>query len=118
MKTEDIVEALNMKLREERKGKFDDIKGIFVLQRNIEINPLFKAYKTYSAKLWYVQKRKKYLILTEQLTDRILNGEEDKPLRAINIALIQSLLTLYKTEIWEKIKRGEYGISNNESVLD
>lgn len=118
MKVEDIVEALNNTLKEERKGEFDDIKGLFVLQRNVEVNPQFKVYTTLSAKLWYVQNKKKYLIFKQTITDRVLNGKDEKLLRAINIALIQGILALHKTDKWEKIKIGEYGISDNESLLD
>lgn len=114
MRSEDIVEGLNQQLKREREEKFKNVKGLFVLQRNVDINESFKVYKTFTATLWYVQNKKKYMIFQEVVTGRYLTGEEEKALRELNIKLIQGVLTFSKTEQWELIKRGEYGIPHNE----
>ena len=47
MKAEDLVEALNIYIIQTRKSSNIDAKGHLVLQRNIQENSVFKAYKTY-----------------------------------------------------------------------
>ena len=47
MKAEDLVEALNIHIVQTRKSNNIEAKGHLVLQRNIQENSVFKAYKTY-----------------------------------------------------------------------
>lgn len=69
-----IVEVLN--------NKFEHMgctKGVhFVLQKYILDNKPFKAYKTYTYRLWYINKRKQYIIGEIKHTNREVSDAEKK----------------------------------------
>lgn len=114
MKAEDIIRALNLTLREEQNKEGITSNGVFVIQRNIEINPQFKIYKTYSASLWYVIKKKKHLVFETKITNRVSADNDVNMVEEININLIRGVLSLYKSDNWEEIKKGEYGVFSIE----
>ena len=75
IKTEDIVEAINIDLKECRNQLGLQVKGHFILQRNIETDSSFKAYKTYSIKLWYFKtKTKMDIVLEDKVTENVFNN--------------------------------------------
>ena len=112
MKTEDIVEAINLELEDGRKQLQIESKGHFILQRNVEIDPSFKIYKTYSVKLWYFKtKKEQFLVLSDCITDRVIGDDDEKIIRALNISFLSKFLKLYSSEKWINIVK--YGISES-----
>lgn len=93
MKMTDIVNSLNTYLK-------NKIPGFFVLHEEIKPHPKFKAYKNYSLKLWYINKDLKTLVITINLTERQLEGQEEM----INNKLLNALLN----KIYELIDNKEY----------
>lgn len=114
MKTDEIVGALNIELFNERKKIGSTCKGQFIIRRTIEEVPTFKAYKQYQVQLWYIQDRKKFQILVESITDRVILNEDELILKNLNTRFLVAVFQLQKSTSWEKIIRGEYGISDNE----
>ena len=109
MKTEDIVEAINLELEDERRQLQIESKGHFVLQRNVEIDPSFKIYKTYSIKLWYFKtKKEQFLVLSDNITDRVVGDDDGKIIRALNISFLSKFFKVYNSEKWINIVK--YGI--------
>lgn len=103
MKADELIIALNNKCQKNNE------EGRFVLQKNIEVNSSFKLYKTYSYKLWYVLKRKKIIILTAQITDKVITGQEEIINKQLNIIFLEKVLSLINSETWENLKSGIYG---------
>lgn len=109
MKTEDIVEAINLALEDKRKEMNIEKRGHFILQRNIETDPSFKIYKTYSIKLWYFKnKKEQFLVLSDSITDRIIGDIDEKIIRALNISFLTNFLKFYNSQEWLNIVT--YGI--------
>lgn len=112
MKTEDIVEAINLELEDGRRQLQIESKGHFILQRNVEIDPSFKIYKTYSIKLWYFKtKKEQFLVLSDNITDRVVGDDDEKIIRALNISFLSKFFKLYNSEKWINIVK--YGIPEN-----
>ena len=112
MKTEDIVEAINLELEDRRRQLQIESKGHFILQRNVEIDPSFKIYKTYSIKLWYFKtKKEQFLVLNDCITDRVVGDDDEKIIRALNISFLSKFFKLYNSEKWINIVK--YGIPEN-----
>ena len=104
MKTEDIVEAINLALEDKRKEIDIKKKGHFILQRNIETDPSFKIYKTYSIKLWYFKnKKEQFLVLSDSITDRIVGDNDEKIIRTLNISFLTKFLKFYNSQEWLNI---------------
>ena len=108
MKAEDLVEALNIHIIQTRKSNNIDNKSHIVLQKNIEQNNTFKAYKTYVRTLWYVNGRNKYIIFKVSHTDKVLDGQEEKIIRAVDMPLAIALFEFMGTEYYNQIINGEY----------
>ena len=109
MKTEDIVEAINLELEDRRRQLQIESNGHFILQRNVEIDPSFKIYKTYSIKLWYFKtKKEQFLVLNDCITDRVIGDDDEKIIRALNISFLSKFFKLYSSEKWINIVK--YGI--------
>ena len=104
MKTEDMVEAINLELEDERRQLQIESKGHFILQRNVETDPSFKIYKTYSIKLWYFKnKKEQFLVLSDAITDRIVGDNDEKIIRALNISFLTNFLKFYNSQEWLNI---------------
>ena len=104
MKTEDIVEAINLELEDKRRQLQIESKGHFILQRNIETDSSFKIYKTYSIKLWYFKnKKEQFLVLSDAITDRIVGDNDEKIIRTLNISFLSKFFKLYNSEKWINI---------------
>lgn len=114
MKTDEIVVALNVELFNERKKMGSTCEGQFMIRRTIEEVPTFKAYKQYQVQLWYIQDRKKFLILGESITDRVILNDDEFIIKTLNTRFLVAVFQLQKSTSWEKIIKGEYGISDNE----
>ena len=108
MQIEDLIEAFNLTISQYRKLNNIDSKSHIVLQKNIEQNNTFKAYKTYIRTLWYVSGRNKYVILKVSHTDKVLEGQEDKIIRALDMQLAIALFEFMDTEYYDQVRKGEY----------
>ncbi len=108
MKVEDIVEGLNRHIESRRKELNISTKGHIVLLRNININPTFKAYKEYTAELWYVKNSKKYRVITVAHTAKVLDGQEESIYREINVKLVESMCQFMLSEDYNSIIDGTY----------
>ena len=108
MKAEDIVEALNIYKKQTRKRNHIDAKEHLVLQRNIQENSIFKAYKTYLYTLLFVVNRKKYKVITVSLTNKVLEGQEEGMIKDMDNRLCIALFELLDTEYYRQILKDEY----------
>ena len=108
MQIEDLIEAFNLTISQYRKSNNIDNKSHIVLQKNIEQNNTFKAYKTYIRTLWYVNGRNKYIILKVSHTDKVLDGQEEKIIRAVDMQLAVALFEFMDTEYYDQVRKGEY----------
>ena len=108
MQIEDLIEAFNLTISQYRKLNNIDSKSHIVLQKNIEYNNTFKAYKTYVRTLWYVNGRNKYIIFKVSHTDKVLDGQEEKIIRAVDMQLAVALFEFMGTEYYNQIINGEY----------
>ena len=108
MQVEDLIEAFNLTISQYRKLNNIDSKSHIVLQKNIEQNNTFKAYKTYIRTLWYVSGRNKYVILKVSHTDKVLDGQEEKIIRAVDMQLAVALFEFMDTEYYDQVRKGEY----------
>ena len=107
MQIEDLIEAFNLTISQYRKLNNIDSKSHIVLQKNIEQNNTFKAYKTYIRTLWYVSGRNKYVILKVSHTDKVLDGQEEKIIRAVDMQLAVALFEFMDTEYYDQVRKGE-----------
>ena len=108
MQIEDLIEAFNLTISQYRKLHNIDNKSHVVLQKNIEHNNTFKAYKTYVRTLWYVNGRNKYIIFKVSHTDKVLDGQEEKIIRAVDMQLAVALFEFMDTEYYDQVRKGEY----------
>ena len=108
MQIEDLIEAFNLTISQYRKSNNIDNKSHIVLQKNIEQNNTFKAYKTYVRTLWYVNGRNKYIIFKVSHTDKVLDGQEEKIIRAVDMQLAVALFEFMDTDYYDQVRKGEY----------
>ena len=108
MQIEDLIEAFNLTISQYRKSNNIDSKSHIVLQKNIEQNSTFRAYKTYVRTLWYINGRNKYIILKVSHTDKVLDGQEEKIIKAVDMQLAIALFEFMSTEYYDQIIKGEY----------
>lgn len=109
MKTEDIIEGFNRYIESIRKSVNCNVKGHVVLHRTIE-PCIFKAYKKYKAAIYYIgisPKKLQFLIGEVEVQDRVIENNEDKILQKVNIDLIQLLLKITNSEMFNNIIKGE-----------
>lgn len=93
MRIEDCIEALD-RLRE-LKG----LKGFYVIQKNKEPDPRFKAYKTMTYTLWLVVDQNKEKVLVTQVTDRIVGSDIGQVEREIDTSFILELFKMIEDGI-------------------
>ena len=108
MQIEDLIEVFNLTISQYRKSNNIDNKSHIVLQKNIEQNSTFRAYKTYVRTLWYVNGRNKYIILKVSHTDKVLDGQEEKIIKAVDMQLAIALFEFMDTEYYDQVRKGEY----------
>ena len=108
MQIEDLIEAFNLTISQYRRLHNIDNRSHVVLQKNIEQNGTFRAYKTYVRTLWYVNGRNKYIIFKVSHTDKVLDGQEEKIIRAVDMQLSIALFEFMDTEYYDQVRKGDY----------
>lgn len=108
MKIQDIIEGVNRYIEETRKELGLQVKGHIVLHKTIEPCK-FKAYKKYSAELFYIDTTTKNKVSLGKVAiqDIVLEGQEEKILSNVTIELIQLILKFTTSELFDKIIKGE-----------
>lgn len=107
MKVEDIIEGLNRHIENKRKDLNIEAKGHIVLQKEININSPFKAYKNYKYTIWFIN-RKPYCLITVNQAARVIDGQEEFIERQMNTILCQSLFDWIGSDSYDKVIKGEY----------
>lgn len=108
MKVEDIIEGLNLHIEIKRRNNKIDAKGHLVMQKEIKVNPTFKAYKEYKYTIWFVKNRKSYKVLTIQQTARVIDDYEDAIHKQLNTMLCQSIFDWIGSKYYDEVIKGEY----------
>lgn len=110
MELEDIVEGLNRYVEGERNNKHIESCGHFVLQREIELHPTFKAYKSYKATVWWVIPRHKEKAITICNLQKVTTEVQEANLwKEIGIQLIIKVAELVSSSDFSKyINSNEY----------
>ena len=104
MNKDNIVDVLNSLLVKQRGNS--KIDGHFVLQRNKETAEI-KAYKIFSATLWYVQQKKTYKTANVSISDIVIEGQEGPIINDLNTKLLFEIFNMYGSERWYKIVKGD-----------
>ena len=105
MQIEDITNTLNKYLEDKRKLEKLDIKGHFVVKRNIEtMKP--PIYKKFIIKLYYVttvQDKELFIIIN---TDKCPSGSEDAYWKNLSREYLLYVFNLMRTETFTKLIYG------------
>ena len=105
MQIEDITSALNKYLEDKRKLEMLDIKGHFVVKRNIEtMKP--PIYKKFIIKLYYVTPVQDKEIFTIMNTDKCPSGSEDIYWENLSNEYLLYVFNLMRTETFTKLIYG------------
>ena len=116
MQIEDLIEAFNLTISQYRKLHNIDNKSHIVLQKNIEQNNTFKAYKTYIRTLWYVNGRNKYTVLKCAIIAKVLQEHEESMIKQINRRLLLEIFNLMLSEEFDNILKGTYNGTATEKI--
>lgn len=109
MRIEDIIESLNRHIEDKRQlNKLDNLLGHLVLQKSITANSTFKAYKVISYTLWYVHIDKRYRVLHIQHTSKLLEGQEEKVIRDIEIRFMEMIFNWIGSSFYKEVINGTY----------
>lgn len=108
MRVEDIIEGLNRHIEYKRELLGVGTNGHLVLQKSNNPHPTFKAYKEYNYSLWFVKRGKKYKVITVNIVDKVLDGQEESMMRRMNIELCTNIFKLIDSEMYNQIVNGEY----------
>ena len=109
MRVEDIIEGLNRHIEYKRELLGVNTTGHLVLQKSINPHSTFKAYKEYNYSVWFVKNRKKYRVITVNIVDKVLEGQEETIIRRMNTELCTNIFNLIGSEVHNQIVNGEYG---------
>ena len=105
MQIEDITNTLNKYLEDKRTQEKLNIKGHFVVKRNIEtMKP--PIYKKFIIELYYVtpvQDKELFIITT---TDKCISGSEGAYWENLSIEYLLYVFNLMKTETFDKLIYG------------
>ena len=105
MQIEDITSALNKYLEDKRKLERIDIKGHFVVKRNLEtMKP--PIYKKFIIKLYYVTPVQDKEIFTIMNTDKCPSGSECTYWENISREYLLYVFNLMRTETFTKLIYG------------
>lgn len=106
MQIEDITTTLNKYLEEKRAQEKLNIKGHFVVKRNIEtMKP--PIYKKFIIKLYYVTPvQEKREILTINLTDKCSSGSEEIYWVKLSNKYLLDIFNLIRSETFNKLIYG------------
>lgn len=113
MTLENIIEALNKYIIEEREERKINCKTFLVLQKSLVPQPMFKAYKEYTVTIWLLnpKNKKKEAIYTCKRIDKFLEGD-DKNLTLANKDICKSIFSLCRQKEFEEVIEGTYGNIN------
>ena len=107
MKIEDIIEDLNRYLYDTRNELNIDIKGHFVLHKQIIPNEKIKAYKEINYNLWYIDNKYKFNTINFKESHRIIQGD-NRVIEGIDNKFIQRIFIFIRSKIFDKLLKGEY----------
>ena len=105
MQIEDITSALNKYLEDKRSLERIDIKGHFVVKRNIEIMKP-PIYKKFIIELYYVTSVQDQRILTINITDKCPSGSEEIYWMRLSNEYLLSIFNLIISETFNKLIYG------------
>ena len=105
MQIEDITNILNKYLEDKRLKEKLNIKGHFVVKRNIEtMKP--PIYKKFIIKLYYVTPVQDKELFTITTTDKCISGSEGAYWENLSIEYLLYVFNLMKTETFDKLIYG------------
>ena len=105
MQIEDITSALNKYLEDKRKLEKLDIKGHFVVKRNLEtMKP--PIYKKFIIELYYVTPVQDQRILTINITDKCSSGSEEVYWTKLSNEYLLKVFNLIRSETFNKLIYG------------
>ena len=109
MKSNDIIDAANLFLKDKRIQYHTNINGHFVLHTSVEnkIGPM----KKYCYRVFFVNKDLKPCLVGDvALVLQARDGQEEENYRQMNIKLTRLMFTIFNTEDWLKhFILGDYG---------
>ena len=105
MQIEDITSVLNKYLEDKRKLERIDIKGHFVVKRNLEtMKP--PIYKKFIIELYYITPVQDQRILTINFTDKCPSGSEEVYWIKLSNEYLLKVFNLIKSETFNKLIYG------------
>ena len=105
MQIEDITSTLNKYLEDKRELKKLDIKGHFVVKRNIEtMKP--PIYKKFIIELYYVTPVQDQRIFTINITDKCPSGSEEIYWMRLSNEYLLNIFNLMRSETFNKLIYG------------
>ena len=105
MQIEDITSTLNKYLEDKRLKEKLNIKGHFVVKRNIEtMKP--PIYKKFIIELYYVTPVQDKELFTITTTDKCISGSEGAYWENLSIEYLLYVFNLMKTETFDKLIYG------------
>ena len=105
MQIEDITSALNKYLEDKRLKEKLNIKGHFVVKRNIKtMKP--PIYKKFIIELYYVTPVQDKELFTITTTDKCISGSEGAYWKNLSIEYLLYVFNLMKTETFDKLIYG------------
>ena len=106
MQIENITSALNKYLEDKRKLERIDIKGHFVVKRNLEtMKP--PIYKKFIIKLYYITPiQDQREIFTINITDKCLSGSEEIYWMRLSNEYLLNIFNLMRNETFNKLIYG------------
>ena len=105
MQIEDITNTLNKYLEDKRVQEKLNIKGHFVVKRNIEtMKP--PIYKKFIIELYYVTPVQDQRILTINITDKCLSGSEEVYWIKLSNEYLLKVFNLIRSETFNKLMYG------------
>ena len=105
MQIEDITNTLNKYLEDKRKLEKLDIKGHFVVKRNIKtMKP--PIYKKFIIELYYVTPVQNQKILTINITDKCSSGSEEVYWVKLSNEYLLNIFNLMRNETFNKLIYG------------
>lgn len=108
MKIDDIIEVLNRYIECKRKERKIQTLGHLVLQKILETNSTFKAYKTYKAIIWFIKGKEKHRVLEVSNTGKVLEGLTEALERRADLELCYNIFNWVGSNFYEQVITGDY----------
>lgn len=109
---EDIINIFSSYIVELRKERSISGKSSIILQRYTEINPKFRAYKTYKATIWLSKPKEKCRLDTIEYTAKVSLDNEEKQSEIFNGMVLLALFKLSNSKSFDNILNDSYGNTN------